>query len=49
MLTDHKVSYDVQVMFNTIVSGRGITVGSGKPLSLATSPWPTTCSRAPAR
>jgi len=31
-LTDHKVSYNVQVMFNTIVAGRGITVGSGKPL-----------------
>jgi poly(beta-D-mannuronate) lyase len=31
-LTDHKVSYDVQVLFNTIVSERGIAVGSGKPL-----------------
>jgi hypothetical protein len=30
MLTDHKVSYGVQVMFNTIVSGRGIAIGSGK-------------------
>jgi hypothetical protein len=31
-LTDHKVTYNVQVMFNTIVNGRGITLGSGKPL-----------------
>jgi poly(beta-D-mannuronate) lyase len=31
-LTDHKVSYDVQVLFNTIVSQRGISVGSSKPL-----------------
>jgi poly(beta-D-mannuronate) lyase len=31
-LTDHKVSYDVQVLFNTIVSDRGIAVGSGKAL-----------------
>jgi hypothetical protein len=31
-LTDHKVAYDVQVLFNTVVSNRGITIGSGKPL-----------------
>jgi hypothetical protein len=31
-LTDHKVTYRVQVMFNTLVNGRGISVGSGKPL-----------------
>ena len=31
-LTDHKVSYNVQVMFNTIVNGRGISVGSGKSI-----------------
>jgi hypothetical protein len=32
-LTDHKVTYNVQVLFNTIVSGRGIAIGSGKPLA----------------
>jgi hypothetical protein len=31
-LTDHKVSYNVQVMFNTIVNGRGISIGSGKTI-----------------
>ena len=31
-LTDHKVSYGVEVLFNTVVSRRGIAVGSGKPL-----------------
>ena len=30
-LTDHKVTYNVQVLFNTVVDGR-ISVGSGKPL-----------------
>jgi hypothetical protein len=32
VLTDHKVSYDVQVMFNTVIGRRGITVGSNKVL-----------------
>jgi hypothetical protein len=32
MLTDHKVAYGVTVAFNTIVTGRGITIGSGKAL-----------------
>ena len=32
MLTDHKVSYNVQVLFNTIVGGRGVSVGSGKSI-----------------
>jgi hypothetical protein len=31
-LTDHKVTYNVQVLFNTVVNGRGISIGSGKPL-----------------
>jgi poly(beta-D-mannuronate) lyase len=31
-LTDHKVAYDVQVLFNTVVADRGISIGSGKPL-----------------
>jgi poly(beta-D-mannuronate) lyase len=31
-LTDHKVSYRVQVLFNTIVNERGIQIGGGKPL-----------------
>jgi hypothetical protein len=32
LLTDHKVSYDVQVMFNTVIGRRGIAVGSSKIL-----------------
>jgi poly(beta-D-mannuronate) lyase len=31
-LKDHKVSYRVQVVFNTIVSETGVKIGSGKPL-----------------
>jgi hypothetical protein len=30
-LTDHKVTYNIQVLFNTVVNGRGISIGSGKP------------------
>ncbi|MGG7378901.1 hypothetical protein ACQ7B2_09095, partial [Escherichia coli] len=31
-LTDHKVTYRVQVLFNTVITNRAISVGSGKPL-----------------
>jgi poly(beta-D-mannuronate) lyase len=32
-LTDHKVTYNVQVLFNTVVgTGRSLSIGSGKPL-----------------
>jgi hypothetical protein len=31
-LTDHKRAYGVQVVFNTIVDSRGITIGGGKAL-----------------
>jgi poly(beta-D-mannuronate) lyase len=31
-LTDHKVCYNVQVLFNTVVTTRGIVVGGSKPL-----------------
>jgi poly(beta-D-mannuronate) lyase len=31
-LTDHKQTYDILVVFNTVVGGRGIALGSGKPL-----------------
>jgi poly(beta-D-mannuronate) lyase len=32
-LTDHKQVYDTQVLFNTIVSGRGIDVGGAHPIN----------------
>jgi hypothetical protein len=31
-LTDHKQTYDIEVVFNTLIGGTGISVGSGKPL-----------------
>jgi poly(beta-D-mannuronate) lyase len=33
MLTDHKQVYDTQVLFNTIVSSRGIDVGGAHPIN----------------
>jgi hypothetical protein len=31
-LTDHKQTYDILVVFNTVIGGRGLSLGSGKPL-----------------
>jgi hypothetical protein len=31
-LTDHKQTYNVEVVFNTLIGGTGISIGSGKPL-----------------